>query len=202
MTSGFQAIAIDLADALHDEALRAGASSPAVRGATWQTAVITAVATDGTLTAAGIPGIRRLERFTDPVVGDAIVISQAPTGAWIAIDRLAASAGEWTALTPAAGFSATPAYQSPRYRLVGRTVHIQGHFTKSTTLVSGDVFTTVPAAIRPPADHDMVVVGSQGNAGANIGAFRGILRTNGNFEYRGPSVSTIVAIPPTTYWLS
>ncbi|GAA2802865.1 hypothetical protein [Streptomyces showdoensis] len=202
MNSAYQALSIDLADALHAEVIRTGAEAPAVRGATWQTAVVTAVAADGTLTAAGISGIRRLERFTDPVIGDTIIINQAASGAWIATDRLATSVGEWTALSFASGFSAAAGYQVPQYRLIGRTVHIRGSFTKSTTLVSGDVFTTVPTAIRPAVDHDMVIGGSHGTNGTNFGAFRGILRTNGTFEYRGPSVSTLVFIPPTTYWLS
>lgn len=196
------AVSLSLVDAIRAEAVRAGTSTPTVRGSNWQTAVVTAVAADGTLTAAGISGIRRLEGFVDPAVSDVVVISQNAAGSWIALGRLATSVGEWTALSPAANFSATPGYQAPRYRIVGRTVHLQGHFTKNATLVSGDVFVTLPAAIRPLADHDMVVAGSHGTAGAGIGAFRGILRTNGNFEYRGPSVSTIVSIPPTVYWLT
>lgn len=195
-------VASEMASAVRDQAGAVGRDTGSIRGADWRTAIVSAVAADGTLTADGIPGIRRLQAFVDPVVGDTIVITQNGTGSWLAVDRLATSAGEWTALTPAANFSATPGYQSPRYRLVGRTVHLQGHFTKSATLVSGDVFVTLPAAIRPPVDHDMVVAGSHGTNGAGIGAFRGILRTTGNFEYRGPSVSTIVSIPPTTYWLS
>ena len=195
-------VSAEMARAVRDQADAVGRDTGSIRGADWRTAVVSAVAADGTLTADGIPGIRRLQTFLDPVVGDTIVITQNALGSWIAEGRLATSVGEWTTLAPAAGFSATPSYQAPRYRLVGRTVHIQGHFTKSSTLVSGDVFTTLPAAIRPAADHDMIVIGSQGTNGAGFGAFRGILRTNGNFEYRGPSVSTIVAIPPTTYWLS
>jgi hypothetical protein len=192
----------DLADALYEQVVTVGAETPRVRGGNWQTAVVTAIGSDGTLTAAGISGIRRLAHFVDPAIGDTVVVEQNSFGNWVATGRLATSVGEWTALTPAANFSATPGYQAPRYRLVGRTVHLQGHFTKNATLVSGDVFVTLPAAIRPAADHDMVVAGSHGTNGAGIGAFRGILRTTGNFEYRGPSVSTIVSIPPTVYWLT
>lgn len=197
-----QAVEADLADALLQESVRAGTSTPAVRGSDWQTAVVTAVATDGTLTAGGISGIRRLAHFTDPAIGDTIVIEQNSKGNIIALGRLATSVGEWTALPFAAGFSATPTYQVPQYRVVGQSVHLRGGFTKSSTLVSGDVFTTLPVGARPLADHDMVIAGSHGAAGAGIGAFRGILRTNGNFEYRGPSVSTIVSIPPTIFWLT
>ncbi|TXS19579.1 hypothetical protein EAO71_33745 [Streptomyces sp. ms191] len=195
-------LAINLVDALRDEGQRVATATPAIRGGDWQTAVVTAVATDGTLTAAGISGIRRVQNFTDPLVGDTIVISQGSSGSWIAEGRLASSTGEWTALPFAAGFSATPTYQVPQYRVVGQTVHMRGGFTKSSTLVSGDVFTTLPVGARPLADHDMVIAGSHGTAGAGIGAFRGILRANGNFEYRGPSVSTIVSIPPTIFWLT
>jgi hypothetical protein len=197
-----QSIAIDLADALRQESIRAGTSEPAVRGSNWQTAVVSAVAADGTLTAGGISGIRRIAHYIDPAVGDTIAITQNASGNWLAWGGLATSVGEWTALPFASGFSAAAGYQVPQYRIVNRAVHIRGSFTKSSTLVSGDVFTTVPTAIRPLVDHDMVIGGSHGTNGTNIGAFRGILRTNGNFEYRGPSVSTLVFIPPTTYWLS
>jgi hypothetical protein len=202
MTQSAQGVHRDLALALKQQARRTGAASPRVRGSDWRLATITAVNGDGTLDADGIEDIRRRQNFTDPVVGDVIVVSQSGAGNWLAEDRLATSAGEWTALSFGAGFSAAPGYQVPQYRLVGRTVHIRGSFTKSSTLVSGDVFTTVPVAIRPLVDTDMVIGGSHGTAGANFGAFRGILRTNGTFEYRGPSVSTLVFIPPTTYWLS
>lgn len=202
MTQSSQGVHRDLSLALKQQAKRAGERAPSVRGADWRQATVTAVNTDGTVDADGIPSIRRLQAFTDPAVGDTIVISQSGAGNWLALGRLATSVGEWTALPFASGFSAAPTYQVPQYRIVGRTVHIRGSFTKSSTLVSGDVFTTVPTAIRPLVDHDMVIGGSHGNAGANIGAFRGILRTSGAFEYRGPSVSTLVFIPPTTYWLS
>ncbi|MFJ9740806.1 hypothetical protein [Streptomyces sp. NPDC101166] len=197
-----QGVHRDLAQALKQQARRTGERAPSVRGSDWKQAVITAVNADGTVDADSIPAIRRLQHFTDPAVGDVVVISQSGAGNWLALGRLATSVGEWTALPFAAGFSAAPTYQVPQYRIVGRAVHIRGSFTKSSTLVSGDVFTTVPTAIRPLVDHDMVIGGSHGNAGAGIGAFRGILRANGNFEYRGPSVSTLVFIPPTTYWLS
>ena len=197
-----QGVHRDLAWALRQQAKRAGEREPSVRGSDWRQAVITAVNADGTVDADGIPSIRRLAAYTDPAIGDTIVISQSGTGNWLALGPLATSVGEWTALSFASGFSAAAGYQVPQYRIVGRTVHIRGSFTKSSTLVSGDVFTTVPTAIRPLVDHDMVIGGSHGTNGTNFGAFRGILRTNGNFEYRGPSVSTLVFIPPTTYWLS
>ncbi|WP_075737549.1 hypothetical protein [Streptomyces acidiscabies] len=191
-----------LADALQRQAVDAGADAPSVRGANWQLAVVSSVATDGTLTAAGISGIRRVTRFIDPVVGDVVVISQSASGNWIAFDRLASSIGEWTTLPLASGFSAAAGYLAPVYRIVGREVQMRGSATKSTTLVSGDVWATLPAGARPGTDMDIVMGMTHGTNGTNFGACRGIIRTNGTIEYRGPSVSTLVFLSPMSFWMS
>jgi hypothetical protein len=193
---------IALADALQQQAVDAGADAPAVRGANWQMAVVSAVASDGTLTAGGIPGIRRVARFIDPVVGDTIVITQSATGNWLALDRLATSIGEWTVLPLASGFSAAAGYYVPSYRIIGREVQLRGSATKSTTLVSGDVWATLPVGARPGTDMDIVMGMTHGVNGANYGACRGIVRANGTIEYRGPSVSTLVFLSPMSFWMS
>ncbi|PWG13885.1 hypothetical protein DF268_08410 [Streptomyces sp. V2] len=192
----------DLADAMRQSAVDAGAGTPAVRGSNWQLATVTAVATDGTLTAAGISGIRRVARFIDPAVGDVVVISQSASGNWLALDRLATSVGEWTTLPLAGGFSAAAGYFAPVYRVIGREVQLRGSATKSTTLVSGDVWATLPVGARPTTDMDIVMGMTHGTNGTNYGACRGIIRTNGTIEYRGPSVSTLVFLSPMSFWLS
>lgn len=88
MTSG-HSVHRDLAWALKQQAQRAGEQAPAVRGADWRLATVTAVNTGGTVDADGIPAIRRLKSYTTPAVGDVIVISQSSSGNWIALGPLA-----------------------------------------------------------------------------------------------------------------
>jgi hypothetical protein len=194
----------DLAWALRQQAQRAGEQSTSVRGADWQLAVITAVNSDGTIAASGIPSIRRMSRFTDPVVGDTVVISQNSLGNWVAHGKPATSAGEWTPLPLASGFTAVSGYFAPAYRAVGgREVQLRGSANKSTTLVSGDVWAVLPASVRPTADLDIVMGMTHGTNGTNFGACRGIIRAStGNIEYRGPSVSTLVFLSPMSFWTS
>lgn len=202
MTQPAPSVHRDLAWALKQQATRVGEQSTSVRGADWQLAVVTAVNADGTLAASGIPSIRRLARVTDPAVGDTIVITQNSAGNWLALGKLATSAGEWTALPLTSGFSPAPGYITPSYRVVGgREVHLRGSATKSTTLVSGDVWAVLPPGVRPTTDMDIVMGMTHGTNGANFGACRGIIRAaTGNIEYRGPSVSTLVFLSPMSFW--
>ena len=88
MTKSSHASTRDLAWALAQRAKRTGEQTPSVRGADWQLATVTAVATDGTLTANGVT-IRCLETYLQPAVGDVAVITQSGSGNWAAIGRLA-----------------------------------------------------------------------------------------------------------------
>ncbi len=88
MTSG-HSIQRDLASALKQQATRAGEQAPSVRGSDWRLTTVTAVNTDGSVTADGMT-IRRLETYTNPLVGELIVVSQSSSGNWIAWGRLAA----------------------------------------------------------------------------------------------------------------
>ncbi|MFF7331526.1 hypothetical protein [Streptomyces sp. NPDC008150] len=91
----------DLAAALQSHAERTGINSSAVRGADWRLATVSAVNTDGTVTADGIK-VRRLESYPFPFVGDVIVISQASSRNWVTPGRL--SGGDaFTDFTPAVG---------------------------------------------------------------------------------------------------
>lgn len=61
--------------------------APALRGADWRTAVVTAVSTDGAVvTADGIPA-RRLESYVAPAVGDRVVLVVSGSGNWLAAGR-------------------------------------------------------------------------------------------------------------------
>lgn len=71
-----------LADAVRDQAVRIGSSTPAVRGANWRMATVATVNADGTvITDDGITA-RRLVSYSNPAVGDLIVIHQSSGGNW------------------------------------------------------------------------------------------------------------------------
>lgn len=86
MTSD-DAIRIQLADAMHQEAVRAGASSPKVRRADWQTAIVTAVNGNGTVNI-GIIVARCLDSYPAPAVGDHIFLTNSGAGNWAAVGRV------------------------------------------------------------------------------------------------------------------
>ncbi|MFJ4808483.1 hypothetical protein [Streptomyces longwoodensis] len=78
----------DLAWALKQQSKRTGEATPGVRGADWQTATVTAVATDSsTVDAGGIPAIRVMDTYLQPTVGDLIYITQNGAGNWAAWGR-------------------------------------------------------------------------------------------------------------------
>ncbi|WP_266816299.1 hypothetical protein OG298_45505 (plasmid) [Streptomyces sp. NBC_01005] len=191
----------DLAGALRRQTVRTGSVTPSVRGSDWRRAVVNTVGTDGTITTTdGIVALRA-EAYRAPAIGDIIRISVSSSGAAVAEGRYAAAGDDWTALPPASGFTAASGYQAPQYRRTGDEVRLRGSFTKGSTLVYGDVFATLPAGARPPADTDILLVCSQGANGATYGACRGIVRAaTGAIEYRGPAVSTLVGLPPMTIW--
>lgn len=78
----------DLAWALKQQAKRTGEQESTVRGSDWRLATVTAVATDGTVTADGIT-CRRQETYQNPVIGDVIAITQSSSGNWLAWGRMA-----------------------------------------------------------------------------------------------------------------
>lgn len=82
---------LDLAAGIAQAARQAGRDDPAVRGADWQTAVVTAVNADGTVNVGTIKA-RRLESYLVPTVGDQIIISRSGAGNWVAVGRTATAA--------------------------------------------------------------------------------------------------------------
>ncbi|MGW6741625.1 hypothetical protein ACWGDX_13015 [Streptomyces sp. NPDC055025] len=85
----------------------AGASDPQVRGADWQTAVVTAVGVDGTVSIGSIRA-RRLDTYQGAQVGDMIAITQSGAGNWVALGRLAVTE-PLVSLTPITANAATTA---------------------------------------------------------------------------------------------
>lgn len=80
-----------VADAINAEAKRAVVSEPAVRGADVQTGTVTAVGTDGTVDIGSIRA-RRLESYTNPAVGDVIILARSGMGNWWAGGRTVSAA--------------------------------------------------------------------------------------------------------------
>lgn len=154
MSSGSQAVTQQLADALRQSAVQAGADSPQVRGADWRMAVVATVASDGTVTTTDGVTARRLAAYQLPAVGDLVLVSQSSSGSWVAINRAVPATGdEWQTpafASPWANYTAGGGYQTARFRTAGGELIIEGLVTTGATSVSGSstVF-TLPAAYRP-----------------------------------------------------
>lgn len=78
-------------DAIVDAAVRQAQNTPAVRGANWRVDTVTNVNSDGTVSVGDIRA-RRLESYTQPRIGDKVMISQNASGNWLAIGRTATAA--------------------------------------------------------------------------------------------------------------
>lgn len=142
----------DLADAIRAGAVQAGADSPQVRGADWQTAVVTAVGTGGTVTAGGIAA-RRMASYESPAVGDLIYLTNSSSGNWLAVGPVAPSstAGTWQPLTLASGWTpwGSP-YWTPSYRINGDgTCSLSGLAKAPAGVTVTTTVTTLPAAATP-----------------------------------------------------
>lgn len=153
MGSSDIAVHADLADALQRQAVQAGATSPAVRGADWRLAVVATVGTDGTVTTTDGIIARRMADYVTPAAGDTVVISISSSGNWLAHGRTAASstAGTWQPLTLSGGWTAygTP-YWTPSYRINGDgTVSLSGLAKAPASALTPQTLCTLPAAIVP-----------------------------------------------------
>lgn len=168
-----------LADELLRQSVQAGEQAPSVRGGDWQTAVVTAIATDGTVTAGGVTA-RRLDSY-QPVVGDLIELAQASSGAWLARGRLVSAAGDaWIApalTSPWANYAGGGGFQNARYRKYpDGDVAIEGLVATGTSVSGTSVVFTLPAGYRPQATQ-MSIAFTAGNAArqmeiASTGAVR------------------------------
>lgn len=143
----------DLADAIQQQAVQAGATSPAVRGADWRLAVVATVGTDGTVTTTDGIIARRMATYLTPSAGDTVVVSISSSGNWLAHGRTApaTTAGTWQPLTLAGGWTVygTP-YWTPGYRINGDgTVSLSGLAKAPASALQPQTFCTLPAAIVP-----------------------------------------------------
>ena len=140
----------EYADFQATEAVRAGTNSPAVRGADWRTATVTAENGDGTVDADGIEDIRCMESYSQPAVGDVIAITQSSSGNWLALGRTTTVDPDWTPLTLAAGYTNPGHGYTASYLREGRRIWMRGRIgPTSGTIPDGDTLATIPTAIRP-----------------------------------------------------
>lgn len=150
MTASAHASTRDLASAVARRAQRAGEQAPSVRGADWRLATVTAENGDGTVDADGIPGIRCMETYTQPAVGDIIRIDQSSSGNWVAIGRTTTVDPDWVNLTLAAGFQNPGHGYTASYLREGRRIWLRGRIGPTAgTIADGATLLTLPAAIRP-----------------------------------------------------
>jgi hypothetical protein len=157
VTDSSQSVHRNLAAAVRRQSVRAGQSTPAVRGSDWETAIVTAVNTDGTVDAGGIEDIRRAATYQAPAVGDWIKITQASDGNWLAEYRLVPTTGDaWISpslTSPWINYPGGGNYQPARYKkLADGMVVVEGLIASNSVSVSGvsNIF-TLPAGYRPTA---------------------------------------------------
>lgn len=164
MTKSSHATTKDLAWAMAQRAKRAGEQAPTVRGSNWRLATVTAVGTDGTVTADGLI-YRRMETYQAPVIGDVIVVSQSSSGSLIAHGRMAGTTAPnsaWTAIPLASGFTSTHTVFGPaQYRIVtafgGTRVELRGSVDATSSVTAQTNFSTaLPAAARPSVTRTWV----------------------------------------------
>lgn len=139
-----------LASGIASAAVQAGQDTPAVRGADWQTAVVTAVdSTPGTVDIGSVRA-RRLDAYANPAIGDQIIITQSGSGNWVALGRLSAVARAWTPFTLSSGWTPNASYYTPSYRIwADGTASLCGLAAMSGTLASGATVATLPAEACP-----------------------------------------------------
>lgn len=140
----------EMAGALKRQAVRAGAATPAVRGADWAGAVVTTVHADGTVDAGDLERVRCMDTYTQPTVGDLIYVTQSSSGNWLAWGRPATTGQTWTALTLAGGFQNPGHGWTAAYLREGSRIWLRGRIGATTgTIADGATLCTLPAEIRP-----------------------------------------------------
>jgi hypothetical protein len=140
----------DLKYAIQQAAKRTGEQAPSVRGSDWRLATVTAENGDGTVDADGIPGIRIMESYKQPAIGDVIVITQASSGNWVAWGRTVSVDPDWVNLTLAAGFQNPGHGYTASYLQEGRRIWLRGRIGPTAgSIADGATLLTLPAAIRP-----------------------------------------------------
>ncbi|MFE3326904.1 hypothetical protein [Streptomyces sp. NPDC059176] len=87
MIAAGASLPLDLADAIKQQAVAAGAETSAIRGGDWRLAVVATVNSDGTIVTSDGITARRTDTYVSPTVGDLIRIDQSSYGNWWAIGR-------------------------------------------------------------------------------------------------------------------
>lgn len=97
--------------------------------------------------------------------GDELVSNADAAFSALALSVEAAMNPTWTAITPAAGYSARVGYFAPAYRVFGDgRVELRGAMTKSTAIVTGDTLFTLATGARPTAQVALAAVVNRSDA--------------------------------------
>ncbi|MFE7566198.1 hypothetical protein ACFU76_04430 [Streptomyces sp. NPDC057539] len=176
MPSGVEATGADLAAVLVQAARTAGANDPQVHGADWQTAVVTAVNSDGTVNIGTIRA-RRLDAYLNAAVGDLIQITQNGAKNWIALGRLAPVVDtEWTTYAPIVtnGGAATFTTRAGFYKKIGKLVFVNTYIVVNAVGTgSATVSVTMPSVVdrtnRQILTMHTETIGAAGNAISHAG---------------------------------
>jgi hypothetical protein len=188
----------DLAWALKQQAKRTGEQAPSVRGSDWRLATVTAVGTDGTVAADGIPGVRCMETYALPAIGDVIVIDQNSSGNWIAWGRTAAYNQAWTNLTLASGYQYPGHGYTPSYLREGRRIWLRGRIgPTSGTIPDAATLLTLPPAIQPGVNISWAVTRDASVAPSTIRLE--ITNTGTARTYQTSNLPTWVSLDSITY---
>jgi hypothetical protein len=146
-------LAIELADALHGQAVQAGTQAPGVRGSNWRIGIVATVGTDGTVTTSDGIIARRHDMYVSPAVNDRIRLTVSGSGEWMAVGRTApaSTAGTWVALSFAGSWSAWGSpYYTPAYRLNGDgTASLCGLARAPASTTTASTIATLPVEARP-----------------------------------------------------
>lgn len=143
MTNSSMQLVTALADAVHQEAVRAGSAAPAVRRADWRLAVVATVGSDGTITTTDGIIARRTEHYLDPTATDLVAITSSGAGNWLCWGRLGTGSGSaWTPYTPTwsttgAAPSLGNGVLSGEYTLRGDECHVSIRMIAGSTTTFG-----------------------------------------------------------------
>ncbi|MFE9777688.1 hypothetical protein ACFYPA_05975 [Streptomyces sp. NPDC005775] len=148
-----------MAGSMKRQAVRAGATTPSVRGSDWYRAVVDTVGTDGTVTTTdGVIALRD-EAYQAPSAGDIIRVTVSSAGAAVALGRYAGATapnGGWTSIPLLTGFTTPRAIFGPaEYRIItiagSDRVELRGSVSCTTAVTTQTAFSSaLPAAAWPP----------------------------------------------------
>lgn len=178
---------------------RKGSSTPTVRRADWQTAVVTAVNVVAGTVDIGDVRARRLDTYQNPTVGDLIMVTQSGNGNWLAIGRTSTGVDTaWTQPTLATGFAHDGnSNGNVQYRVViiGGTRMMQWRggvgitYSGNSIQNSGDILNAaLGVSLRPASLRTLPVACSASNSSAL--ALKADARTDGQLRIVGTTTST------------